>query len=402
MDEHDHIDPLLSPEDTAAVDAVVESGGSLPAGPGATSDRARAVARLLATLEVPAEAEDTSHRELLVNVTYARVLRDRDEAAAGRISPVETTGPTLSDADIAAIDQLEASEWRGTDERSVAASQLLSLLGAPDSGASPTLVESTLERVRADVDAQRMRFRLDPAEEQDLAQRRRTFRLTDFGAIAAILLIGFGILMPVLDGMRAETRIAVNAGRMAQAGLGMGLFAADHDDRLPAAHDAGLSGRWWEVGNADESHSAHLYSLARLGYVGIESLASPGNVFAPTRIVDPQARDWRSSRELSYSYRIFDGAAPRIGVQQPSIVMSDRSPLVQRLSRGESADPMERSPNHGGRGQHVLVSDGRVRFLEQPVIGNDLLWLPKAAEVQGSGIWRRQAPAGPGDAFLGP
>jgi len=155
------------------------------------------------------------------------------------------------------------------------------------------------------------------------------------------------------------------------------------------------------VGDASVSHSANLFTLVPAGYASLETLASPGNPFAPTRLLNPRARDWRSSRELSYSYRVFEGAPPRISAMQPTVLLADRSPVVQRLSRGEAIDPMEPSPNHNGRGQHILLSDRRVRFLEKPVIGNDLLWLPRRAESGDLEAWR-SAPSGAWDAFVGP
>ena len=92
--------------------------------------------------------------------------------------------------------------------------------------------------------------------------------------------------------------------------------------------------------------------------------------------------------------------------------MSDRSPVVLRTVRGIAIDPRENSPNHAGRGQQVLLSDGSAFWLTTPMVtSRDNLWLPRPIEdairrLRGQAppdtLSGHESPASLQDAFVGP
>lgn len=389
----------LGDPDISALDALFEGGE-------AGGDRAGAVRALLGLLGTPLAGECDEDRDLLVDVTFARVLRARDAAAVGRLSPAPP-GPSLSDEDGAALDEMVGSGWRsGGGARG---NQAAALLGLLDAGAGESdrerVVQGTLDRVQAEMDAANRRLRFDPVEAVG-GGGRRSFNWRDLGAIAAVLLLGASIFWPMLNGMRLDARRVAGERNLQQASLGFGLFASDHDDEVPSLGGEGVDGLWWSVGTPRKSHSANLYTLVRTGYVPLSTLASPGNPDAQLRASDPEAMDWSSFEGVSYSYQLFGDVVPRMASVRGGsrVLLADRSPIVERARQGYPVDPMANSSNAAGLGQLVLFSDGRVEFLRSPVLENgDNIWLPRRLEA-----WSRprivgtELPDASDDAFVGP
>lgn len=365
------------------------------------------IVHLLSTLDLPEPVASDADRRLLVDVTFARILRARDEHAVARLSPSPaTTG--LREDDALGLDEMIDSGWTvGASERARRAHALVSLLDAPtpvELSERSRTVDAALARVQSDMDAQSRRLRLDPVERPGFSTPG--FRWRELGAIAAMLLIGAGIFWPMVGGIRTETRRAMGQANMQQASIGFGLFGADHDERLPALDPQGNEGLWWQVGTPAKSHSANLYTLVRTSYVPIGALASPGNPYAPTEVADEDARDWRSSQEVSYSYQLFGKIVPRLGLTDgaPRMLLADRSPVVERSRLGLPVDPNANSSNHAGLGQFVLLSNGHVRFLRTPTLdGVDNIWLPGRLERTGqTRVIGTELPTSRSDAFVGP
>ncbi len=368
--------------------------------------QAASIQRLLATLDLPEPVASEADRRLLVDVTFARVLRARDEKAVARLAP-EPVGPRLHADDAGALDALVENGWSDArDDRARRARALLSLLDTEPAHAAQDrsrLVDGALARVQSDVDAQHDRLRFRPVERPAFAPS--AFRWREIGAVAAMLLIAAAIFWPMVGGVRVEAGRAIAQANMQQSALGFGMFAADHDDRLPALDERGIEGLWWQVGTPRKSHSANLYTLVRTHYLPIDALASPGNPHAPTEVADERAMDWASGEQVSYSYQLFGRTVPRLTsvAGGPSVLLADRSPIVERARLGLPIDPRANSANHDGIGQFVLLSDGRVRFLRTPELDGDNIWLPRRLEaVADPSIVGTELPASRKDAFVGP
>src|SRR5690606_33034858 len=144
------------------------------------------------------------------------------------------------------------------------------------------------------------------------AARRRGLgvRLADLASVAAVVLIGAGLVLPVLSAVREQARRAACLTNLGSTASAMSSYAHSNRDSLPMATASLGGGHWWDVGSPRSSNSANLYTLARDGYVTLATLACPGNPSAPTRVPSPDARDWRRLEEISYSYQIMFGPRP--------------------------------------------------------------------------------------------
>lgn len=392
-------DSVLTQFDAEALTALIESGyePALIADP-VLRARAEHVAEVLSLLD----AESVEPDPALVDLTLVSVSRYRE--------------PELSAEDAEALDALVLEGWRPErvasaslrnraarhDELRRIASQT-ALSGVPSAG--------LIDRAMAAIEAREVESQPIPFD-----QPRRTFsaRLQDVISVAAVMLLAFSVLWPVMGSVREQARQAICSNNFAAAGFGVSSYAASNDGRLPMA-SAGLGGvPWWNVGQGPEqSNSANLFVLPRAGYVGLSDLACPGNALAPTAMTNGDT-DWRKLSEVSYSYRIMFGPT-RPGVYGPArfVVMTDRSPVVLRAIAGNPINPYENSPNHGGRGQHVLWNDGSAEWVESAELpSGDNLWLPRPIEdeirrVQGrpnriDPILGTELPGDVEDAFVGP
>lgn len=404
MTEHERDIPaedaqVLSSADAAALDALIDARLDPSRAVGGDPERIRRAAGLLHLL-ASGERPDPS----LADATMARVLRARRYVAVAQ-------GGTeaLSPDDEAA---LESWIMHGYDASRVAPSlrerarrheRLANLATSASVDADGSIVDRTLARIQ--------RFEDETSEARRLpAARRRGLgvRLADLASVAAVVLIGAGLVLPVLSAVREQARRAACLTNLGSTASAMSSYAHSNRDSLPMATASLGGGHWWDVGSPRSSNSANLYTLARDGYVTLATLACPGNPSAPTRVPSPDARDWRRLEEISYSYQIMFGPRPAWNGPHRVVILADRSPVVLRAVRGERPDPMANAPNHQGAGQHLLVNDASVSWAGSPVLPNgDNIWLPRHLEVRsgrirGTGLSGRELPAGPDDTCLGP
>ncbi|GAB4554049.1 MAG: hypothetical protein Tsb0013_16530 [Phycisphaerales bacterium] len=355
----------------------------------ATEEERARFDRLLALLESPTQHGRTARIESTVAMVGA--ARDADRAArVGHASPLAPAEGELVD------------RWveGGSDDR---IERLVSLLALPADDRRTARIDSTLERLQREVDSQTERLRLDPSRE--IAPSRRRLRLSDLGAIAAALVIVASIGFPAMSNFQTNTWAARSTSNLQQAGFASALFAADHDAKIPHTQRTTdqTTHQWWHVGDAKQSHSAHLFSLITGGYVDFEVLNAPGNASAPHSNAELGEGDWRSSDQLSYSYRLFD-EAPRLPGLQRTVLLADRSPVVRQAVESGTIDPQANSDNHRGKGQHLAFGDASVVFVTSPTLPDgDNLWLPRNAERSGVLSLRGdERPADATDQFVGP
>lgn len=373
----------LSPADAAALDTLVESGWNPAAVHDANGPRAaRLLALLDATIGAPPAAAGGEPRDAasLEDVVLLRVARLRASGV-----PAQAPAPCeLSAADVAALDALVESgmnpdalspELAPRGRRQIT---LLSMLDTSPLQERDARIERTLTAVQRAIDAETDRFVLP-----ETAPRGRRLHFADLVSIAALLLIGTALLFPIASGVREYGRRAACQSGMITAGLGFGQYAADSRDLLPMASPSHGGSPWWEVGRAPErSNSANLFTLVRTKYTKVGDLACPGNPSACLTQDAAGDMDWRRFQDVSYSYRNLFGRKALTIVDSPAgVLLADRSTLVLRAPGVLQVRPFDNSPNHGGRGQFVLVGDGSVRWLISPVLGDgDNLWLPRPLE----------------------
>lgn len=409
MSEHEpHVPPPpppLSPQDIAAIDALIDSGLDATAAAGAAPDRVARAAALLNLLD-PGPIADRA----LADVTYARILQARRQSI---------------EAELTADDQeaLEAWIMQGYDAESAPASlrerarrhealRVAATSGLPVGPAEP-MVERTLAHVQQWIDRE--------AETMTFGRPRRVggprIRMADLISVAAVVLLGCSVVFPILGATREKQRQALCKSNMGNTALAMSSYASSNRDSLPMANASMGQGKWWDVApDSTHSNSSNLYTLCRDDYTPLANLACPGNPCAPTAPASREARDWRRLEEVSYSYQIMfapPSARPSWSGGPRTVILADRSPVVLRASRGEPIDPFANAPNHGGAGQHLLSNDGTVQWATSPIRPNgDNIWLPKSLEIRiqrmiGSGramdpMTGQELPASADDSVLGP
>jgi hypothetical protein len=155
------------------------------------------------------------------------------------------------------------------------------------------------------------------------------------------------------------------------------MYTGDNHDAFPMS-TAMYGGSWMNVGTTpDRSNSSNLFTLAKSGYTKLRELACPGNPCAVTQPAAPDATDWHSLPEVSYSYYVMFGQARPTPVSNPrTVILADKSPVVVRSATNDTVPfPEENSPNHGGKGQWALRADGTSTWLTSPKDRGDNIWL---------------------------
>ncbi len=392
-------DPSLSESSARAVDALFEGVASKEI----SDAREQALSRLLALLEPASRPEDAGATRTLIDVVMARLVQRPEQSVVAQV-PRETD-PSLARESATAFDSFVESGWAQDGGSAPAA-----LVGALDAGLGSdtdsqgrkALVEATLAKVQSQLDADGRRFRL-PAPEEAAGPRATGLRLGDLSAVAAILLLGSAIIWPMLSAARDQAQRQMCASNLRGAAMGFTMYASDYADALPQARASFLGGPWWDVGEPRHSHSANLYRLVKQGYASLGDLACPGNSAAVNGRIDPAADDWKAIDEVSFSYQHFGPRRPRWNQGAEVLVLADKSPVVVRARRGEEFDPSASSRNHRGLGQHLLMSDGSLRFEVRPDReGGDNIWLPANLGPDELRLTGRERPADSRDAFVGP
>jgi hypothetical protein len=243
----------------------------------------------------------------------------------------------------------------------------------PVEDADPALVDATMARIDRAESGQASRMRLS----SDARMGARRLLMPDFITVAAVLLIGASIVLPVMHQLRQRSIDMGCENNMRVLGYAFSQYANDYEQQLPVAR-AGLNQTWSRFA----SNVLNLGPMLDLGYCEHDHLCCPGH----------------DGPGDSYSYQWqAPGARVRWETSPGVIVLGDRNPLIDAIRAGRSAPATMISPNHGGRGQNVLKSDGSPMWLTKPVVGrSDNIWLPGGYDELVDGA----EPSDPLDVFL--
>lgn len=273
----------------------------------------------------------------------------------------------------------------GSAERAARLKDVMGLLDGyqVDERADDDLIRRTIELANAA--KQKERF----AEQvQMLSQPRGAsgFRWREALTAAAILVIGISLLLPAIHQTREQAVQQACMANLGAAGQGIANYASDHHGMLPHNHITPGT-VWWDVGDPAHSNSAQLYLLVRDGYVTAQTLACPGNAYAPQPgVMTSSDRDWHNAKAVSYSYQDQFTATPIHIDQNPQlVVLADKNPLfvtrVGHMTFDSQLAGETPSPTHGSRGQNVLQLNGSVRWTVRPLVPQpgldheDNIWL---------------------------
>jgi hypothetical protein len=272
----------------------------------------------------------------------------------------------------------------------------------PDEPAPDDLETRTLARVSGS------RRPLQLARGTDESERGFGFRLPELLAVAAMIVIGTCLALPILAQNRAAAQRFACETNLSMVGAAIGRYGSDFGDVLPRQYvKPGLA--WWNVGKEPrrdapvESNSAHLYLLARAGYISPDAMACPGNADAP-RGMTAAMRDWPRYEAVSYSYQNqYTPQATRLSDAGDMPVLADKNPLFTvegrwGLQHRDDLPANARSHSHQGKGQNILRATGQVEWSPEPVLDNDNIWLATGVDRY-TGV---EPPSNPRDTFLVP
>ncbi len=283
------------------------------------------------------------------------------------------------------------------------AQKVQSMLAAMDAYEVPDapadLVTNTLARID--------QYEQDQRSAMQIESRRRLpaigLSFAEIAVVAAMIVMGFSLALPMLTQTRSDARRLACETHLATAGAAFGHYASDFNGSMPRGSIV-PGDAWWKVGDEPEqSNSAHLYRLARAGYIDPNTLACPENSHAPSGLTS-QMQDWPEYDAVSYSYQNQYTAEPTRLSQHPMLaVLADKNPLFyvrqgKQLYHLAQQNPDQPSHAHQGQGQNILLASGSVQWSRRPIVRGDNIWL-----VSGIGQYTgNEVPTLPGDSFLVP
>lgn len=259
--------------------------------------------------------------------------------------------------------------------------QLLDCCPAPEP--SPHAIARTLAAVSS---AARTRMLLDREAARAGSVSRPTFTLKEMGAMAALLVIFAGLLVPSLQNARHLAQDQACQGQAGQIGVALARYAGDHDGQLPAiqAEQAG-----WLVDGDDRpvvSNSRNLWTLIRGEYAPLHVFQCPaqGGGLAGEVAQMGSLNDFPASQYIDYSYQHAINTRPlRLSGEgmgdsaADMVILADRTPVFVDGRFSSERLNCTCSPNHGQRGQAVLHLDGRAGWADSAEVGvnRDNIWL---------------------------
>ena len=246
---------------------------------------------------------------------------------------------------------------------------------AEDDADADALVDATLARIaRADAERE-SRMRVPPAAvSTGGASRIGAGRWPDFIAVASAALILVSIGLPIANWLSAKRNLTRCGATMGELAGAFERFTQDNGGSLPVRAqllpDLGVLDAWHRYRNGH-----HLKPLAEGGYCGDHHLGCP---------CDPSGE--------GFSYQVPSPRAMhawRAGVRVP--LVADRNPAIPLMARGEQIGAcVLNSPEHEGKGQNVLHTDGSIAFLALPIVEvgafeglgahQENIWLPMTRE----------------------
>ncbi len=402
-----HDGAVPTERDQEAIDAIVNAGWDIDL---VTSDLRPRAERLLALLGLVQDAGARTDR-VLVDVAFLRAMRQAESSPDDAISLHPSDEEAIDAWMLSGFDVARVPNSLRTRVRQHEAIGALIAGVVPRNTDRNQLVDRTMHAVASIESFRSERMRVAP----ERGFRIPRIRLNDLVSLAAMLLIGTAVALPIMSSTRAHMRQTLCQANLGSTALAMASYAAANRDSLPVANAGFQGGTWWNVGkDRNASNSANLFSLVASGYADLRDLACPGNPKAVTEAHETLGFDWRQLEQVSYSYRLIPaGTAPRVHDDPHAVILADRSPVVLMAARGLAVRPEDNSPNHSGRGQHLLKSDGSTEWTRSPVLTEtgDNIWLPRVIEnkirsVQGrptiDPIQGNELPTTPLDVFLGP
>jgi hypothetical protein len=310
---------------------------------------------------------------------------DDDTGAQGEDTSI--AGPTtLGPEDARAVDALvehgfDAQRATATHpelaERIAAARALFGRLEAPAVEApDPAIIDATLARIAREESARESRMRIDSAREPARAALG-SGRWKDFIAVACVAIMVLATGVPIATWLRSRSIDARCTDNMRSIASALDVYTKDHGS-MPFA--AGLGADFSSLLNwSGYRNSGHLDPLSEHSYCDPACLCCAG---APSG--------------SGYAFQVPSRLAEwrwRGGERVP--VLSDRNPIVDFKRRGiPVVSFVGNSPDHGGRGENMLFTDGSVEFVATPVLTLPRRGAASPGTPTEENVWLPATPAG--------
>jgi len=349
--------------------------------------------------------------------------------------PGDLPGHQLCDADMRVLDFLaehgfDASrlELLPPEDRPRAMAlirQMQVLDHYPAGDSDDSLVDATLARIDRWEAARESSMRLRVG-------RFSNFRAADFVGVAALIMVGLGVLLPIAAHAREQRLNTVCGNNMRSLHDAFGAYAHDHGGALPLAASIGgglgsiFSPTSGNAGAAAPSPAATPAATPALGRTespqaqmqvrprSVTTTMVQGNGFS--MVVVEERFDVVSTIHSNHLNVLVDKAyvdthalqcpacaaglpcfayrvpvrGQRFALDTPGrhVLIADSNPLVEAKRAGRPAPSRTaNSSNHGGNGQNMLFHDGSIEWTTSPVISTspagfmDNIWLSR----QGNG-----------------
>ncbi|MFM7260921.1 MAG: hypothetical protein ACKO3W_10000 [bacterium] len=238
-----------------------------------------------------------------------------------------------------------------------------------------SLVDLTLARIAREDAAAGERMRIQTASSMGIGGGR----WHDFIAVACAAILLFSIGAPIFSWMSNQSADRRCAENLRQLGAGIASYVTDHNHMPIAAGFAPDLGKL--VAWKDYRNGKHLSPLVAGAYCD-PSCTACGN--------DETGEGYAYQVPTSRGYFAWLG-----GFRVPAV--ADRNPVIDLVRRGRSIGTYTmNSPEHGGRGQNILFTDGSIEFDGSPVITlpasaimpphSENIWLPMDAQQIEDGL----------------
>jgi hypothetical protein len=296
---------------------------------------------------------------------------------------------------------IETDPERAAQHREMApAAEALAAYEVPEPSAN--LVERTLARVAAQRQTEALFEQQMPTSRRSI--RAPWFSLREVAALAAMVVLAAGILIPSLYNARRHVARDLCAANMGRIGTGMLQYAAAHGGVLPASPVN--RGPWLpEPGQPRASNSAGLFLLIPERFADADDFQCPASSSGEPFQYQAGMVDFPGPQSIGYSYQycLDEPLRQERARRAPEmVILADETPIfhggrfVREALRGQKVI----SRNHGGAGQNVLRLDGGVGWATHSHVGvdGDHIYL-----VQGvTDYTGRERPSCPTDTFLLP
>jgi prepilin-type processing-associated H-X9-DG protein len=305
----------------------------------------------------------------------------------------------LSDAEAQEVHRrLEKDEnLRNRHDDLAASFQALDLAPEPEPPAD--LADRTLAKIAA---VQRTNALLAM---QHTHSRRSTFSFKELAAVAAMLIVMAGVLIPALHNARQQGNKQLCAMQMGQIGNALQTYGINHEGRLPTVGAPG--GRWLRHDDTPPiSNSRALFRLLRDQYLHSPVVFQCPGVGGNSFVMESDMFDFPRPEHISYSFQYslddhgLSGNDPALVNQLGQMaILADQTPLFDGGVFHPDRMETPHSDNHPD-GQNVLYLDGHVTWVEESTVGvegDHIFLVGDVREYDGD-----ERPANATDSFLLP